>query len=57
MMDARVFKQLLVDSVWPDLSDQALDLLVDFLQGIGEVSKFIFFFCPLTCNGNLDFSL
>ena len=38
-MNAFVFKQLLVNSIWPGLSDQVQDLLVEFLQGIGEVSN------------------
>ena len=42
VMDASVFQQLLVESVWPGLSDQVQDLLVEFLQGIGEVSIFIY---------------
>ena len=44
-MNACVFKQLLVDSLWPGLSDEVQDLLVEFLQGIGEVSIYIFFIC------------
>ena len=42
VMEAYIFKQLLVNSIWPGLSDQVQDLFVEFLQGIGEVSKFIF---------------
>ncbi|XP_065835304.1 death-associated protein kinase 1-like isoform X2 [Oscarella lobularis] len=36
-MKASVFKQLLVECVYPGLTDQVQNLLVEFLQGIGEV--------------------
>ena len=40
-MDADVFRQIMVASIYPGLTEQVQTLLVEFLQGIGEVRKFI----------------
>ena len=42
-MDADAFKQMMVASIYPGLTEQVQTLLVEFLQGIGEVSWLIIF--------------
>ena len=40
-MDADAFKQIMVASIYRGLTEQVQTLLVEYLQGIGEVRKFI----------------
>ena len=40
-MDSDVFRQIMVASIYPGLTEQVQRLLVEFLQGIGEVRIFM----------------